>query len=183
MSDRAEALLLAFARHRSERDFRALYDLVTPAMLGLAMRLAGGDRATAEDVVQEAWSRAVDRVDRYAAPASVTRWLNGFVVRCWSEQRRAALREPPMDDESLDALGSGDPTPAWSEWPLLRQALYDLPEGYRAVVVLHDVEGHTHEEIAERLGIEAGTSKSQLARGRARLRAALAGRSREGARR
>lgn len=87
-----------------------------------------------------------------------------------------------MDGEALESLGAGDATATWSEWPLLRQALYDLPEGYRAVVVLHDVEGYTHEEIADRLGIEAGTSKSQLARGRARLRAMLAGRTREGAR-
>ena len=52
----------------------------------------------------------------------------------------------------------------------LERALAALPSGYRTVIVLHDVEGWTHAEIAERLGIEEGTSKSQLARARARLR-------------
>ena len=49
-----------------------------------------------------------------------------------------------------------------------------LPDGYRAVLVLHDVEGFTHEEIAEALGIVPGTSKSQLARARAAVRRSLA---------
>lgn len=170
MSDGAEALLLAFARRRSERDFHLLYDLVTPSMMGLAMRLARNDRTTAEDIVQESWSRAVDRIERYAAPASVTRWLNGFVVRCWSEANRAALRSPPPDDEWDEPNGTTRAARAWDEWPLLNNALSALPTGFRAVVVLHDVEGYTHQEIADRLGIEVGTSKSQLARGRARLR-------------
>lgn len=57
----------------------------------------------------------------------------------------------------------------------VERALADLPAGYREVVVLHDVEGYTHREIGELLGIEEGTSKSQLARGRTRLRRLLDG--------
>jgi RNA polymerase sigma-70 factor (ECF subfamily) len=56
----------------------------------------------------------------------------------------------------------------------LRQAIDSLPEGYRAVFVMHDVEGYTHEEIATSLGVHPGTSKAQLFRARARLREALA---------
>jgi RNA polymerase sigma-70 factor (ECF subfamily) len=56
----------------------------------------------------------------------------------------------------------------------LAEAIDDLPEGYRAVFVLHDVEGYTHEEIATSLGVHPGTSKAQLFRARARLRNALA---------
>jgi RNA polymerase sigma-70 factor (ECF subfamily) len=61
----------------------------------------------------------------------------------------------------------------WSEAPVLLQAVNALPDGFRAVLVLHDIEGYTHAEIAERLGIDEGTSKSQLSRARRRLREAL----------
>src|SRR5207247_8929783 len=56
----------------------------------------------------------------------------------------------------------------------LAVAIDGLPDGYRTVFVMHDVEGYTHEEIGAALGIETGTSKAQLSRARARLRAALA---------
>jgi RNA polymerase sigma-70 factor (ECF subfamily) len=56
----------------------------------------------------------------------------------------------------------------------LSRAIDDLPEGYRAVFVMHDVEGYTHQEIATSLGVHPGTSKAQLFRARARLREALA---------
>jgi RNA polymerase sigma factor (sigma-70 family) len=55
----------------------------------------------------------------------------------------------------------------------VERAVARLPDGYREVVVLHDIHGHTHREVAELLGIEEGTSKSQLARGRKRLRELL----------
>jgi RNA polymerase sigma-70 factor, ECF subfamily len=56
----------------------------------------------------------------------------------------------------------------------LSQAIDDLPDGYRAVFLMHDVEGYTHDEIAGVLGVHPGTSKAQLFRARARLRLALA---------
>jgi RNA polymerase sigma-70 factor (ECF subfamily) len=56
----------------------------------------------------------------------------------------------------------------------LRQAIDALPEGYRTVFVMHDVEGYTHEEIGSALGVQSGTSKAQLFRARAKLREALA---------
>jgi len=61
----------------------------------------------------------------------------------------------------------------------LSRAIDDLPNGYRAVFVMHDVEGFTHEEIATALGVQSGTSKAQLFRARARLREALADFARE----
>ena len=163
MTESAESLLGEFAKARSERVFRRLYAATTPAMFGLAMRLAAGDRATAEDVVQEAWVRAIDRLDRFEANASVSRWLNGFVTNCWCERRRHMLREEPRDPLDFDRLASRG-SAAWNDADALLRAVHELPDGYRTVLVLHDIEGFTHAEIAERLGVEEGTSKSQLAR-------------------
>jgi RNA polymerase sigma-70 factor (ECF subfamily) len=61
----------------------------------------------------------------------------------------------------------------------LARAIEALPEGYRTVFVMHDVEGYTHDEIARALGVQTGTSKAQLFRARARLREALADFARE----
>jgi RNA polymerase sigma-70 factor (ECF subfamily) len=56
----------------------------------------------------------------------------------------------------------------------MRDAIDKLPEGYRTVFVMHDMEGYTHEEIGSALGVQSGTSKAQLFRARAKLREALA---------
>ncbi|HEX6316776.1 MAG TPA: RNA polymerase sigma factor [Gemmatimonadaceae bacterium] len=170
-----DALLAEFARSRSERVFRSLYDMVAPGMLGLAVRLAGGDRALADDVAQEAWLRAVDRLERFEAGRSAQRWLNGFVVNCWSERRRRNRREEPVEPAWFDRLPGGEEAVDWSDLDRVRRAVYALPDGYRTVLVLHDVEGFTHAEIAGYLSIEEGTSKSQLARARRQVRASLGG--------
>jgi len=167
-------LLRAFLDGRDERAFRDLYRATTPPVYGLALRLAGGDEAEASEIVQETWVRALARLDRFRAGAGWTPWLRGIAVNCWRERMRrvrsrlevelddAHLPSPPqpVDDLLVDAAA-------------VRAAVLALPAGYRGVLVLHDVEGYTHEEIAVLLGVTAGTSKSQLSRARARLRAVL----------
>jgi RNA polymerase sigma-70 factor (ECF subfamily) len=163
-------LLQAFARDRSEGSFRALYDSAAAAMFGLALRLAGGDRSIAEDVVQEAWFRAIEKVKSFDAARAGKPWLNGFVVNCWRERLRDRVRESPSEEMELVA---DDTAPLWSERPVLMRAIGRLSDGFRTVFVLHDIEGYTHAEIGERLGIDEGTSKSQLSRARAKLRRLL----------
>ena len=160
-----EQLLEAFARARSDRAFLALYDRHAPAMYALACRLMGGRTADAADVLQDAWTRALPRLAAFRRDSALRTWLCGFVVNCCRERWREPLLEP-VDD----VMGE-------SHAPDLRldleAALATLPQGYRAVIVLHDIEGYTHREIAAALGIDEGTSKSQLSRGRAVLRRRL----------
>ena len=160
-----EQLLDAFLRDRSERVFLALYDRHAPAMYALARRLMGGREADAADVLQDAWLRALTRLADFRRESSLRTWLCGFIVNCCRERFRAPLFEaiddhaarPHAPDLGLD----------------LESALASLPLGARAVVTLHDIEGYTHREIAAALGIEEGTSKSQLSRGRDALRRRL----------
>jgi RNA polymerase sigma-70 factor (ECF subfamily) len=172
----ASDLLRTFARTRSERAFRRLYDAVAAGMLGLAVRLAGGDRAAAEDVAQEAWLRAIDRLDRYDETRSAQRWLNGFVVKVWSERRRRIWREEVREPAYFDQVPD-EGTTDWSDLERVLGAVYGLPEGYRTILVLHDIEGFTHAEIAAQLSIDVGTSKSQLARARRKVRNSLGNRA------
>ena len=159
-----EELLDAFAGERSERAFLALYDRHAPAMYALACRLMGGETEAA-DVLQDAWMRALARLEGFRRESSLRTWLCGFIVNCCRERFRAPLFET-IDDEAAPAV----PNDLRLD---LDRALMSLAPGYRAVVVLHDVEGYTHHEIARALNIDEGTSKSQLSRGRQALRRRL----------
>jgi RNA polymerase sigma-70 factor (ECF subfamily) len=141
----------------------------------LARRAVDGDAAAAEDVVQETWLRAVERLSAFRGDSALRTWLAGFTLRIARERSR----EDPTGD-SLDVAVHEDR--AGVEDVRLRgtfarvdleRAVSALPPGCRQVLWLHDVEGFTHEEIARLLGIVPGTSKSQLARARATLRRAL----------
>ncbi|MFW6084077.1 MAG: RNA polymerase sigma factor [Gemmatimonadota bacterium] len=172
------SLVDAVARRHDPRAFGLLYDRHTPAMYGLALRLAGGAEADAEDIVHDAWVRAVERLDAFEWRSALGSWLCGFVVLRWKEMRRLQGRSiggAPTDiDGSVDELPIADARlDAAADRVDLERAVRRLADGYREVLVLHDIQGFTHEEIGALLGIEAGTSKSQLSRARRALRQSL----------
>ena len=162
------ALVERFLRGRGEDAFRALYRTHTPALLALAMRLTGGDRSEAEDLVQESWVRAVLALPSFRAQSALLSWLSGLLVNVRRGRIRADWRtvDAPDIEPVVETRGSDDAID-------LERAISALPEGARDVYVLHDVYGYTHREIAEMLGIVEGTSKSQLTRARTLLRSAL----------
>ena len=164
-------LLEGFVRDRSDRSFLALYDRHAPAMYALAYRLMGGHDADAADALQEAWTRALPRLPQFRGESALRTWLCGFVVNCCRERFRGPLFEA-IDDEYSGPSGNGSDLRVLGTIDLER-ALTSLAPGYRAVLVLHDIEGYTHREIAVALGIDEGTSKSQLSRGREALRRRL----------
>lgn len=152
-----------FLQSRGERDFVRLYRAHNPALLLLATRLTGS-RSDAEDVVQETWMRAVAALPRFRGESSLRTWLCGFVANCSRELRRRRT-EPAIAEESVTTTPEID----------LQRAIDALPDGAREVLVLHDVHGYTHEEVGALLGIEPGTSKSQLHRARKAIRAHMTG--------
>ena len=157
----------------NERAFAELYDEHTPALYGLALRLTGGDQRDAEDIVHDAWIRAVDRLGDFAGRSTLRTWLCGFVINCWRELVRArGDRELPLDD-APEPGGDDRELEGTFDRLELERGLQALAPGYREVLVLHDVEGYSHEEIAELRGVAIGTSKSQLARARRALRRML----------
>lgn len=156
-----------FLRGRDETSFRALYRLHTPALFLLALRLVGNVPADAEDAVQEAWMRAVRSLERFRWESSLRTWLSGITINCCREVlRRRRFGNAP---EPSDCPSRPWPASALGIEALLRA----LPDGYREVLLLHDLEGYTHEEISRLLDISSGTSKSQLSRARKTLRAWL----------
>jgi RNA polymerase sigma-70 factor (ECF subfamily) len=166
-------LIQAVVARGDQRAFETLYDRHTPILYALALRLAGGREPEAQDLVHDTWVRAVVRLQSFEGRSLLRTWLCGILVRCWREVARngartaiAPVEELPLgadDDELLGVVDRVD----------LERAISSLADGYREILVLHDIEGYTHQEIAEFLGVEPGTSKSQLSRARVLLRRAL----------
>ncbi len=163
---------LELIRQAQEGDgaaIRELYRRHSGRVYAVVRRLAGED-ALAEDWAQEAWVRVFRALPSFRGESRFTTWLHRIAVnsalhgRRWRERR--ARNEAPLSPTL--------PISAPSEQAVLRlrleRALEKLPDRMRQVIVLHDVEGYTHEEIGEALGVTAGTSKSQLFKARARMR-------------
>jgi RNA polymerase sigma-70 factor (ECF subfamily) len=152
-----------------ERAFRELYRRHTPYLYQFALRVLGGNEQEAEDVVQEMWIRAVDGLAGFRWEAGLRTWLGGIVL---NQCRTAFRRREQTWVEATPAVELAV-APAAAEHIDLERALARLPDGYRTVLVLHDIEGYRHEDIARALGTTAGTSKSQLHRARRAIRAML----------
>lgn len=153
-----------------EAAFRELYRSHSPALYGLLLRLLGGREAEAQDLLQEVWIRAADRLASFRWQSSLRTWLCGIAVNCAREllrRERGAPLEPLETVQDLPAAPSSHPG-GRMDW---EGAIRGLPDGYRQVLVLCDIEGYTHHEVAGLLDISVGTSKSQLARARRTLRA------------
>ena len=167
-----DAQLVELARNGDGRAVRTLYQRHSQRVFAVVRRLAGED-ALAEDWAQEAWVRAFRALPKFRGDARFSTWLHRIAVnsalhgRRWRERRVCHEVPLPVSAERSDRT---DPVALRIA---LQRALDRLPDGMREIVVLHDVEGYTHEEIGDLLGIAAGTSKSQLFRARARLRETL----------
>jgi len=156
----------SYLTKRDESSFRELYRAHTPALYRFAVLRVGVDAA--EDIVQETWLRAARGFADFRWQASLRTWLMGIALNLCRDHYRRGTRLTALPDLAegggagfeLDLVSSAE----------LRQAIVTLPDGYREVMLLHDVEGHTHEEIGTLLDISPGTSKSQLHRARRRLR-------------
>jgi RNA polymerase sigma-70 factor (ECF subfamily) len=154
---------------------RALYDAHVDRVFRLVYRMAG-DLDRAQDWVQETFIRAFEKLADFRGESALSTWLCSIAMSVSLNGLRKVKRFREREVALDDALPVGY-TPREADPDLktrLAQAIEDLPEGYRAVFVMHDVEGFTHEEIGRALGVQPGTSKAQLFRARAKLRQALA---------
>ncbi|HWS99318.1 MAG TPA: sigma-70 family RNA polymerase sigma factor [Pyrinomonadaceae bacterium] len=157
-----------FVRTGDEATFRELYRRHTRALYPLALRLVGGSESEAQDAVQDTWLRACKALHGFEWRSSLRTWLTGILINRVREMSRERGRR---GEEELpeDYSRRGD-TARPGERVDMEHAISHLPAGYRHVLVLHDVEGYTHEEISARLEISVGTSKSQLHHARKVLR-------------
>ncbi len=171
MSD-PDALAVRRAQHGDTAGFEELIRRHDRRTYNLALRVCG-DPELARDAAQEAWLSAFRKLDAFRGDSAFTTWLHRIAVNSALHGRRARLRRTEREAPLPVAV----PVSATGERTLLRlqleRALEQLPERMRQVLVLHDVEGYKHHEIADLLGISPGTSKAQLHRARMMLRKQL----------
>ena len=169
----------ALARSAAAGDtsaFEALYRRHAARVHGVVARLVGFDRGRAEDLVQEAFVRAWQALPAYRFESAFGTWLHRLAVNTALMELRSRRSRPQADgdDEALERLGAPDSAGHATALSLdLERAVATLPPRARAVLVLHDVEGWKHEEIAAALGMAVGSSKAQLHRARGLLRTRL----------
>lgn len=173
--DGDEALVRAASRGDTHA-FEALYRRHGARVRGVILRLVGYNAARADDLVQDAFVQAWRALPSYRFESAFTTWLHRLAANTALMDLRARRARPDMDDsdDAFDSMGIADSaghTTALSHD--LQQAVASLPPRARAVLVLFDVEGWTHDEIAHQLGMAVGSSKAQLHRARRLLRARL----------
>jgi len=155
--------------------FEELYRENAGRVYLLCLRMCG-DQSLAEELAQEAFIRAWQKLGSFRGDSAFSTWLHRVTVNVVLGDRRSTARREarikPAGDDVLVDLSASVPSPG--EALDLERSIAALPGGARAVFVLHDVEGYRHKEIARLIGVAEGTSKAQLHRARKLLRKALA---------
>jgi RNA polymerase sigma-70 factor (ECF subfamily) len=164
----SDAALIAAAVSGAEPAFRELFRRHTPHLLQFVTRVLGRSSVDAEDVVQDTWLRAYPALVTFRNESSFSTWLCSVGLRAALDSMRRGKRH--QSDELFEDDSPVEP-PASEDRMDIETAIARLAPGYRMVLVLHDVEGFTHDEIGMQLGIAPGTSKAQRV-----MRALLTGR-------
>jgi len=165
--------LIQRARDGDDEAFRRLYEETAGRVFALCLRMMKDD-ARARDLTQDTYVKAWEHLDRYRGESAFSTWLhsiatNACLVALRSHRRR---REDSMEAEEFESIAARDDTDPVDRVALER-AIAQLPDGARTVLLLHDVHGYRHDEIAEMTSTRPGTSKAHLHRARKLLRERL----------
>jgi len=170
-----ELLIIRRAIDGDEGALRALWSRHAPHIDIVVRRLVGGDLDLAADIAQEVWIQIFRALPRYRGDSQFSTWAHRIAVNRTLNALRKSRRLANLETEVTEESASFEPdTDRSFIAQSIEEAAAKLSPGARAVFVLHDVEGYTHEEIAVELGITSGGSKSQLFKARAKLRKLLA---------
>ena len=171
----SERELIERARNGDRTAERGLYEAHVDRVYRLAFRMCGRDDL-AQDFVQETFVKAFGALKDFRGEAALSTWLHSIATRVvlngLRSVKRHEKRAEPLEAADRHATAPEPPEPDLKE--RLTTALDGLEDHYRIVVVMHDLEGYTHDEIGSALGIAEGSSKARLSRARAMLREKLA---------
>jgi len=159
--------------------FEIIYQRYHRRTYSLTLRMTGS-QTEAEDLTQEVFIQLFRKIGSFRGDSAFSTWLHRLTVNqvLMHFRRRSYKNEKTSEDgEMPEQTVHGTANP--NKMPIvdriaLKKAIAELPNGYRNVFMLHDVEGFEHEEVARHLGISVGTSKSQLHKARLKLRTLLA---------
>ena len=170
-----ELLTIRRAIEGDEGALRALWTRHAPHIDLVVRRLVGHDQDLAADIAQEVWIQIFRALPSYRGDSQFGTWAHRIAVNrtlnALRKSRRLASLETEVEEDSASVEMDTERSFLAQS---IEEAMHKLSPGERAVFVLHDIVGFTHEEIARDLGITAGGSKSQLFKARAKLRKLLA---------
>lgn len=151
--------------------FEEIYRANVGRVYALCLRMTG-DRRRAEELTQDAFVRAWEKLDTFRGESSITTWLHRLTANVVRESWRSADRRQTRKEAAVEKLGLYEhESGGTAEDRLdLERAVAGLPEKARMVFLLYDVEGYKHREVAEMMGTAVGTAKAQLHRARKLLR-------------
>jgi RNA polymerase sigma-70 factor, ECF subfamily len=164
--------LVEACRRGEQRAMEVLYHRYKRRVYGLVTRIVGP--VDSDEVAQEVFVRIYRGLAKFRGDSQLSTWIYRLAVNAALSHATRRARHGVADEEQVAELAA--PAEARSDPRLAERvetALASLPAGYRAVLVLHDVEGLSHEECAAIMGCRVGTSKSQLHKARARMRELL----------
>jgi len=153
---------------------RTLYEQHVDRIFRLALRMTGSAEM-AEDLTQDVFMRAFERLHQFRGESGLGTWLHRVaitvILNAIAKRKAAASREVPLEPSVLAASRSG--AVELDVRDRVRAAVAQLPEELRIVVLLYDVEGYQHNEIADLMGISAGACRMRLLRAHQLLRTML----------
>ena len=158
---------MARAQRGDDAAFGAVYSRTVGRVFAVCLRLCA-DRMEAERLTQDTFVLAWQRLGGFRGDSLFTSWLHRIAVNTvLQDQRSAGRREARVRTADDDELSTYPERPGTTELQVdLERAIASLPPGARTALILHDVEGYTHQEIATMTGLAAGTIKAQLHRAR-----------------
>ncbi len=164
--------LVVECKQGSKKACYELYKLYSKAMLNVAFRIVG-DIAEAEDVLQEAFLDAFGKIKDFRQDTTFGLWLKQIVVnRAINLLRKRKLELVDMEGDALENIADEEPEDEEEtqyKAAQVKDAMKDLPEGYRLVISLYLLEGYDHEEIGQILNISENTSRTQFLRAKRKL--------------
>ncbi len=141
-----------------------LFRKYSKMMYNIAIRFTN-NRMDAEDILQESFITAFEKLPELISITSFSGWMKRIVInRCIDQARNNKLVFNDLDDNMPDDRDNGDETEMYVDPALVHNLIRNLPRGGRTVLVLHALEGYKHREIAEMLGISESTCKTQYHR-------------------
>ena len=164
------------ARAGDRLAFEKLYRSHCDRIYALCWRMCGGDRALAEDMVQEAFVRAWNKLELFKGDSKFGTWLHRLTVNVVLSDRRIRVKRLKREQEfsdDIERVQVGERNVFAGLRKDLEAAIAGLPERARTVLILYDVEGYRHQEIADMTGMAVGSSKAQLHRARKMVREVL----------
>ena len=167
-----DAELIAACRRGEARAMEVLYHQYKRRVFGMAHRIVGA--SDAEEVAQEVFVRVFRGLAAFRGDSQLSTWIYRLTVNAALSHLARRGRRQEVSDETLIEMAAPPSVERDSALATrIEQAMVQLPAGYRAILVLHDVEGLSHEECAAILECRVGTCKSQLHKARAKMRELL----------